>query len=255
MTAPATDDDTPATNDAAPAGAPTPHDVPGRATGTIRVLLADGQPLLRSGLCALLDAEDDIDVVAEAADGRQALELARRHLPDIVLTDIRLPVVDGIETTRRIAADPALPRTRVVVLTGDGSDVHVFEALRAGAAGLLINDVAPADLLHALRVVARGDALLAPSVTRKLINRLVARPLSVPTAPGLGELTDREREAVALVARGLSTRQIADRMVISPLTVKSHIDRAKSKLRARGRVHLVGLAYASGLVAPENHAT
>ncbi|MDG9720195.1 response regulator transcription factor [Streptomyces sp. DH24] len=221
----------------------------------IRVLLADGQPLLRSGLRVLLDAEDDIEVVAEAADGRQVLELVRRYLPDIVLTDIRLPVVDGIEAIRRITGDPALARTRVVVLTAggsDGSDVHVFEALRAGAAGLLINDVAPADLLHALRVVARGDALLAPSVTRKLINRLVARPLSLPTAPGLGALTDREREAVALVARGLSTSQIADRMVISPLTVKSHIDRAKSKLRARGRVHLVGLAYASGLVAPEN---
>ncbi|HET9379989.1 MAG TPA: response regulator transcription factor [Streptomyces sp.] len=222
------------------------------ASGTTRVLLADGQPLLRSGLRALLDAEDDIEVVAEAADGRRALELARRHHPDIVLTDLRLPVVDGVETTRRIAADPALSRTRVVVLTCDGSDVHVFEALRAGASGLLVDDVAPADLLHALRVVARGGALLAPSVTRKLINRLVTRPLPAPTVPGLGELTDREREAVALVARGLSTRQIADRMVISPLTVKSHIDRAKAKLRARGRVHLVGLAYASGLVTPGN---
>ena len=223
---------------------------PDPTTGTIRVLLADGQPLLRSGLRALLDAEDDIKVVAEAADGHQALELARRHQPDIVLTDIRLPVVDGIETTRRIAADPTLPRTRVVVLTGDGSDGHVFETLRAGAAGLLLNDAAPADLLHALRVVARGDALLAPSVTRKLINRLVARPLSVPTAPGLGELTDREREAVALVAQGLSNDQIADRMVISPLTAKTHVNRAMTKLHARDRAQLVVLAYETGLVAP-----
>ncbi|KOV57875.1 LuxR family transcriptional regulator [Streptomyces sp. MMG1121] len=211
-------------------------------------MLADGQPVLRSGLRALLDAEDDIEVVAEAADGATALRLAGRRLPDIVLTDVTLPVVDGIEVTRRIVAAPA--RTRVVILTGDGCDSHVFDALRAGAAGFLVKDIAPADLVHALRVIARGDALLAPSVTRTVLSRLVARPPHVPAAAGLDELTRREREAVALVARGLSTHQIADRMVISPLTAKSHIDRARTKLRARGRVHLVSFAYECGLVAP-----
>ncbi|MFI5687613.1 response regulator [Streptomyces sp. NPDC051636] len=217
----------------------------------IRVLLADDQPVLRGGLRALLDAEDDVEVVAEAADGAQALRLVRQRLPDILLTDVTLPAVDGIEVTRRITADPALVRVRVVILTGDGRDGHVFDALRAGAAGFLLKDIAPTDLVHALRVVARGDALLAPSVTHKVISRLVARPLPPPARTGLlAELTDREREAVALVARGLSTDQIADRMVISPLTAKSHIARARSKLRARGRVHLVGLAYESGLVPP-----
>ncbi|WP_210581248.1 response regulator transcription factor [Streptomyces sp. GESEQ-4] len=219
----------------------------------IRILLADGQPLLRSGLGALLDAEDDIEVVAEAAHGQQTLELARKHLPDIVLTDIQMPVLDGIEATRRIAADPALARVRVVILTSYGPDDDVFDALSAGAAGFLVKDIAPDDLVHAVRVIARGDALLAPCVTRTVLSRLFAQPHRIPAAAGLAELTGREREAVTLVAQGLSTRQIADRMVISPLTAKSYIERAKSKLRARGRTQLVAHAYASGLVAPHEH--
>ncbi|MGW1188805.1 response regulator [Streptomyces sp. NPDC002559] len=218
----------------------------------IRVLLVDDQPLIRSGFRALLDLEDDIEVVAEAADGEEGLELAREHLPDIALIDIQMPVVDGIEATRRIAADPALSRVRVVILTNYGMDEYVFDALRAGAAGFLVKDIVPDDLLHAVRVAARGDALLAPSITRKLIDRYISQPLDTGAETGLEELTSREREAVALVARGLSNDQIADRMVISPLTAKTHINRAMAKLHARDRAQLVVLAYESGLVAPRN---
>jgi DNA-binding NarL/FixJ family response regulator len=218
----------------------------------IRVLLVDDQPLIRSGFRALLDLEDDIDVVAEAADGKEGLALAKQHLPDIALIDIQMPVMDGIEVTRRIAADPALDRVHVVILTNYGLDEYVFNALRAGAAGFLVKDILPEDLLHAVRVAARGDALLAPSITRKLINRYVTQPLNTGTDKGLEELTSREREAVALVAQGLSNDQIADRMVISPLTAKTHINRAMAKLHARDRAHLVVLAYESGLVTPRN---
>ncbi|MET9922634.1 response regulator transcription factor [Streptomyces sp. NPDC006435] len=218
----------------------------------IRVLLVDDQPLIRSGFRALLDLEDDIEVVAEAADGEEGLELAREHLPDIALIDIQMPVVDGIEATRRIAADPALSRVRVVILTNYGMDEYVFDALRAGAAGFLVKDIVPDDLLHAVRVAARGDALLAPSITRKLIDRYISQPLDTGAETGLEELTSREREAVALVARGLSNDQIAGRMVISPLTAKTHINRAMAKLHARDRAQLVVLAYESGLVAPRN---
>ncbi|MDX3246770.1 response regulator transcription factor [Streptomyces sp. ME18-1-4] len=218
----------------------------------IRVLLVDDQPLIRSGFRALLDLEDDIEVVAEAADGKQGLALAKQHLPDIALIDIQMPVMDGIEVTRRIAADPALDRVHVVILTNYGLDEYVFNALRAGAAGFLVKDILPEDLLHAVRVAARGDALLAPSITRKLINRYVTQPLNTGTDKGLEELTSREREAVALVAQGLSNDQIADRMVISPLTAKTHINRAMTKLHARDRAHLVVLAYESGLVTPRN---
>ncbi|MFI5529172.1 response regulator [Kitasatospora sp. NPDC051853] len=216
----------------------------------IRVLLVDDQPLIRSGFRALLDLEDDIEVVAEAADGEEALELARRHLPDIALVDVQMPGVDGIEATRRIAADPALAGVHVVILTNYGLDEYVFEALRAGAAGFLVKDVVPDDFLHAVRVAARGDALLAPSITRRLIDRYVAQPLGPGAARGLDELTGREREAVALVARGLSNDQIADRMVISPMTAKTHVNRAMTKLHARDRAQLVVLAYESGLVVP-----
>ncbi|MGW2179808.1 response regulator [Streptomyces sp. NPDC001732] len=222
----------------------------------IRVLLVDDQPLIRSGFRALLDLEDDIEVVAEAADGGEGLELAREHLPDVALVDIRMPVVDGIEATRRIAADPALSGVHVVILTNYGLDEYVFDALRAGAAGFLVKDVVPEDFLHAVRVAARGDALLAPSITRRLINRYVAQPLPTETrartGTGLEELTTREREAVALVARGLSNDEIAGRMVISPLTAKTHINRAMAKLRARDRAQLVVLAYESGLVTPHD---
>ncbi|MEU1998134.1 response regulator transcription factor [Nocardia gamkensis] len=216
----------------------------------IRVLLVDDQPLIRSGFRALLEVEDDIEVVAEAADGARGVELAREHLPDIALMDIQMPVVDGIEATRRIAADPALSGVHVVILTNYGLDEHIFDALRAGAAGFLVKDIHPEDFLHAVRVAARGDALLAPSITRKLINRYVSRPLDSGEAPGLAGLTNREREVVTLVARGLSNDEIAEHLVISPLTAKTHVNRAMTKLHARDRAQLVVLAYESGLVIP-----
>ncbi len=214
----------------------------------IRVLLVDDQPLIRSGFRALLDLEDDIEVVAEAADGGEGVALARLHRPDIALVDVQMPVVDGIEATRRIVADPALGGVRVVILTNYGLDEYVYDALRAGAAGFLVKDVRPEDFLHAVRVAARGDALLAPSVTRTLIERFVTQPLR--TGRGLEGLTQREREAVALVAQGLSNDEVAARMVISPLTAKTHVNRAMTKLHARDRTQLVVLAYESGLVVP-----
>ncbi len=217
----------------------------------IRVVLVDDQPLIRSGFRVLLDLEDDIEVVAEAGDGQEGLDLIRAHLPDIALIDVQMPVMDGIEATRRIAADPALAGVHVVILTNYGFDEYVFDALRAGATGFLVKDIVPEDFLHAVRVAARGDALLAPSITRKLISRYVAQPpLDTGTRTGLEELTNREREAVALVAQGLSNDQIADRMVISPTTAKTHVNRAMTKLDARDRAQLVILAYESGLVVP-----
>jgi DNA-binding NarL/FixJ family response regulator len=218
----------------------------------IRVLLVDDQPLLRSGFRALLDIEDDIDVVAEAADGKAGLALAKEHLPDIALIDIQMPDMDGIEATRLIAADPALAGVHVVILTNYGFDEYVFDALRAGAAGFLVKDIQPEDLLHAVRVAARGDALLAPSITRMLISRYIERPLNTGAGTELKELTNREREAVALAAQGLSNDQIADRMVISPATAKTHIGRAMTKVHARDRAQLVVLAYETGLVTPHN---
>ncbi|MFF3950137.1 response regulator [Streptomyces sp. NPDC001902] len=218
----------------------------------IRVLLVDDQPLIRSGFRALLDLEDDIEVVAEAADGAEGLALTKQHLPDVVLIDIQMPVVDGIEATRRIASDPALAQVHVVILTNYGMDEYILDALRAGATGFLVKDIVPDDFVHAVRVAARGDALLAPSITRKLINRYVTQPTPAVADTGLAELTGREREAVVLVAQGLSNDQIADRMVISPLTAKTHINRAMTKLHARDRAQLVVLAYESGLIAPRN---
>ncbi|RSN44175.1 DNA-binding response regulator [Amycolatopsis sp. WAC 04197] len=220
----------------------------------IRVLLVDDQPLIRSGFRALLDVEDDIEVVAEASDGGQGVTLARKHLPDIALIDIQMPGVDGIEATRRIAADPALASVHVVILTNYGLDEYVFNALRAGAAGFLVKDIEPEDFLHAVRVAARGDALLAPSITRKLIDRYVTVPLGGGSGSGLKELTNREREAVVLVARGLSNDEIAGHMVISPQTAKTHVNRAMTKLHARDRAQLVVLAYESGLVTPGESA-
>ena len=218
----------------------------------IRVLLVDDQPLIRSGFRALLDLEDDIEVVAEAADGREGLALAREQLPDVALIDIQMPVMDGIEATRRIAVDPALARVHVVMLTNYGMDEYVFDALRAGAAGFLVKDIVPEDFLHAVRVAARGDALLAPAITRKLIDRYVTQRPPSPAGSGLEELTGRERETVVLVAQGLSNDEIADRLVISPLTAKTHINRAMAKLHARDRAQLVVLAYESGLVTPRS---
>lgn len=216
----------------------------------IRVLLVDDQPLIRSGFRALLDAEDDIEVVAEAASGGEGVTLARQHRPDIALIDVQMPVVDGIEATRRIAADPALSGVRVVILTNYGLDEYVFHALRAGAAGFLVKDIQPEDLTHAIRVAARGEALLAPSITRKLIDRYLARPSWPDSRTVLTQLTTRERESVVLVAYGLSNDDIAARMGISPVTAKTHINRAMAKLHARDRAQLVILAYESGLVTP-----
>ncbi|MFI8207369.1 response regulator [Streptomyces sp. NPDC085937] len=216
----------------------------------IRVLLVDDQPLIRSGFRALLDLEDDIEVVAEAADGRECLALVEEHQPDVALVDIQMPVMDGIEATRRIAADPALAGVHVVMLTNYGMDEYVFEALRAGAAGFLVKDILPEDFLHAVRVAARGDALLAPSLTRRLIGRYVTQHPPARIGSALVSLTAREREAVALAAHGLSNDEIAGRLVISPATAKTHINRAMAKLHARDRAQLVVLAYQSGLVTP-----
>ncbi|RFU84150.1 DNA-binding response regulator [Streptomyces triticagri] len=218
----------------------------------IRVLLVDDQPLIRSGFRALLDLEDDIEVVAEAADGRDGLARAAEELPDVALVDIRMPVMDGIEVTRRIAADPALAGVHVVMLTNYGMDEYVYEALRAGAAGFLVKDIVPEDFVHAVRVAARGDALLAPALTRKLIDRYVTRPPRARVESGMRQLTVREREAVALAARGLSNEEIADRLTISTSTAKTHINRAMTKLQARDRAQVVVLAYESGLVVPRD---
>ncbi|KUL29709.1 response regulator [Actinoplanes awajinensis] len=214
----------------------------------IRILLVDDQPLIRSGFRALLDAEDDLEVVAEAGDGHDGVALTRQHRPDVVLLDIRMPRVDGIEATRRITADPALDGVHIVVLTNYGLDEYVFEALRAGAAGFLVKDILPEDFLHAVRVAARGDALLAPSITRKLIDRYVTQPPQADAHTVLPRLTARERQAVTLAARGLSNDQIAADMVISPVTAKTHVNRAMTKLHARDRAQLVIIAYESGLV-------
>ncbi|MBM2615639.1 response regulator transcription factor [Actinoplanes sp. LDG1-06] len=215
----------------------------------IRVLLADDQPLIRSGFRALLEIEDDIEVVGEAADGNEAVALARQLRPDVALVDVRMPQRDGIEATRLIADDPDLAAVHVVILTNYGLDEYVFHALRAGAAGFLVKDIRPEDFLYAVRVAARGEALLAPAITRKLIDRYVARP----PRPGavLDELTRREREAVALVAQGLSNDEVAAGMAISPITAKTHVNRAMTKLGARDRAQLVVLAYESGLVRPD----
>jgi len=215
----------------------------------IRVVLVDDQPLIRTGIRALLDAEDDIVVVAEGANGREGVALAREHLPDIVLMDVQMPEVDGIEATRRIAGDERLADVHVVVLTNYGLDEYVFNSLRAGASGFVVKDTEPADLLQALRVTMRGDALLSPAVTRRLISEFVARPAEVFASADLDLLTNREREVVALVAHGLSNDEIAERMVLSPLTAKTHVSRAMTKLGARDRAKLVVFAYQSGLVA------
>ncbi|MFI7604403.1 response regulator [Micromonospora sp. NPDC049366] len=216
----------------------------------IRVLLADDQALMRAGFRALLDAEDDLQVVGEAADGASAVELSRRLRPDVVLMDVQMPGLDGIEATRRIAADPALTAVRVLILTNYGLDSYVFAALRAGASGFLLKDAEPTELLQAVAVVARGDALLAPAVTRTLISEFVAGPPAPEPAAGRDVLTAREQEIVELVARGLTNDEIAERMVISPLTAKTHVNRAMTKLYCRDRAQLVVWAYESGLVTP-----
>jgi DNA-binding NarL/FixJ family response regulator len=217
----------------------------------IRVLLADDQALVRAGFSALLDAQDDIEVVGEAFDGAEAMQLATQLKPDVVLMDIRMPGVDGLEATRRIGADPDLAAVRVIMLTTFDLDEHVFEALSSGASGFLVKDTEPTELLRAVRVVAGGEALLAPSITRRLIAEFAAqRPRSGPAPAELEELTEREREVVGLVALGLSNEEIAETLVISPATAKTHVSRAMMKVGARDRAQLVVLAYQSGLVSP-----
>lgn len=216
----------------------------------IRVLLVDDQALMRAGFRALLSAEDDLEVVGEASDGGSAVQLTRRLRPDVVLMDVQMPGVDGIEATRRIAADPELAAVRVLVLTNYGLDSYVFAALRAGASGFLLKDADPAELLQAVAIVARGDALLAPAITRSLISEFVSGPPPADPAAGRDVLTARERQTVELVARGLNNDEIAERMVISPLTAKTHVNRAMTKLHCRDRAQLVVWAYESGLIAP-----
>ncbi|MEV0270086.1 response regulator transcription factor [Hamadaea sp. NPDC050747] len=216
----------------------------------IKVLLADDQALMRAGFRALLEAEDELAVVGEAADGAAAVAEATRLQPDVVLMDVQMPGLDGIEATRRIAAEPRLSGVRVLILTNYGLDSYVFAALRAGASGFLLKDSDPAELLQAIAVVARGDALLAPAITRTLISEFVAGPPGADPAAGREVLTAREQEIVELVARGLSNDEIAERMVISPLTAKTHVNRAMMKLHCRDRAQLVVWAYESGLITP-----
>jgi len=216
----------------------------------IRVVLADDQVLVRAGFRALLDAQEDIEVVGEAGDGEQAVRLATEHTPDVVLMDIRMPGTDGLAATRQISADGHLAGVRVVILTTFELDEYVFEAIRSGASGFLVKDTEPDELVQAVRVVAGGDALLSPSVTRRLIGEFAARAKAPHDVGGLDELTDREQEVLALVADGLSNTEIAKRLYLSPATAKTHVSRAMIKLRARDRAQLVVIAYESGLVRP-----
>ncbi len=216
----------------------------------IRVLLVDDQALVRGGFRALLDNEPDIEVVGEAADGAEAVEQAVALLPDVVLMDIRMPGTDGLEATRRIGADDRLGGTKVVILTTFDLDEYVFEALRVGASGFLVKDTEPAELIQAVRVVAAGDALLSPGVTRRLVAEFAARSRQPHASSELEVLTEREREIVALVGEGLSNDEIAARLVVSPATAKTHVSRAMIKLGARDRAQLVVVAYQTGLVRP-----
>ncbi|POX59476.1 DNA-binding response regulator [Streptomyces sp. Ru62] len=216
----------------------------------IRVLLADDQSLVRAGFRALLDAQPDIEVTGEAADGEEALRRVRELRPDVVLMDIRMPLLDGLAATRRITSDPALVDVKVVMLTTFELDEYVFEAIRAGASGFLVKDTEPEELLRAVRAVVQGDALLSPGVTRRLIAEFAARSKQPAAADALARLTEREREVMALVGIGLSNEEIARRLVVSPLTAKTHVSRTMVKLGARDRAQLVVLAYESGLVRP-----
>ncbi|GAB2948327.1 response regulator [Nonomuraea fastidiosa] len=216
----------------------------------IRVLLADDQTLVRAGFRSILSDEDDIEVVAEAATGEAAIAGAREHRPDVVLMDIRMPELDGLEATRRIAGDPALGDVKVIILTTFDLDDYVYGALRAGASGFLVKDTEPAELIHAVRVVARGDALIAPSITRRLIAEFAGRVKRPEPGPELNALTEREREVMTLVAGGLSNDEIATRLVLSPATAKTHVSRIMTKLGVRDRAQLVVIAYEAGMITP-----
>ena len=216
----------------------------------ITVALADDQALVRMGLRVLIESEDDLAVVGEAENGRQAVDLVRLRKPNVILMDIRMPVVDGITALREISADPDLTTVRAIMLTTFELDEYVFEALQAGAAGFLIKDTEPADMLRAIRVVAAGESLLSPSVTRRVIASFSTRPGVPPKPhPQLKELTDREREVLALIGEGLSNDEIAKRLVVSPATARTHVSRAMIKLGARDRAQMVVFAYQSGLVS------
>jgi DNA-binding NarL/FixJ family response regulator len=217
----------------------------------ITVAVADDQALVRAGFRALIEAEPEMTVVGEAADGESVLALVRETHPDVVLMDVRMPGVDGLEATRQIGQDPALASTRVLVLTTFELDEYVFEALRVGASGFLVKDTEPADLVKAIRAVAAGDALLSPSVTRRLIEHVAVAAKPLPhERPDVARLTEREREIVTLVGEGLSNQEIARRLVVSPATAKTHVSRSMVKLGVRDRAQLVVLAYESGLVRP-----
>ncbi|WAL65515.1 response regulator transcription factor [Amycolatopsis cynarae] len=219
----------------------------------IRVVLADDQALVRAGFRVLLETEEGFEVCGEAGDGAGAVELARRHQPDVVVMDIRMPGVDGLEATRRITADEELAAVKVLVLTTFDIDAYVYEALRAGASGFLLKDTEPVELLRALRIVAAGEALLAPTVTRRLISEFVARPENRRVdARAVEQITEREREVLGLVAGGLSNDEIAAQLVISAATARTHVSRIMTKVGARDRAQLVVLAYESGLVKPRN---
>jgi DNA-binding NarL/FixJ family response regulator len=218
-------------------------------TRQVSVAVVDDQDLIRVGLRTLLENEDDMRFAGEAADGLGALDVVRRERPDVVLMDIRMPGIDGLEATRRIADDPDLVETRVIVLTTFELDEYVFDALRYGASGFLLKDTRPVDLLAAIRLVAAGEALLSPSVTRRVVEAFATQaPRNVKEHPLLGDLTEREREVMALVAEGLTNAEIAERLVVSPATARTHVSRAMTKLGARDRAQLVVFAYQSGLV-------
>ncbi|UKA55615.1 response regulator transcription factor [Arthrobacter sp. FW305-BF8] len=216
----------------------------------IRILLADDQTLIRAGFRALLNAEPDMEVVAECGTGGDAVRLAARERPDVVLMDIRMPEMDGLEATRKIMADQGLAGTRIIILTTFELDEYIAEAVRAGAAGFLVKDTEPEELLRAVRVVHDGDALLSPSVTRRIMAQLALQSRATAAPAQLANITEREREVLRLVGEGLNNAEIAERLVITPLTAKTHVSRIMTKLLVRDRAQLVVLAYESGLVRP-----